>query len=280
MKYLLYNPLSGKGNSRQDAEKFSSPFVEDCQIIDVTEIGEYKSFVNKLNHDDELYVFGGDGTLNRFINGLDGEDPSFPVYYYPSGTGNDFSVSVGQGDVIEPFMVNDYIKRLPTVTVCGKKYKFINGVGYGIDGYCCEVGDRLKLKGKCPNYTSIAIKGLLFHYKPTVAKINVDGEEKTFKKVWIAPTMYGSYYGGGMMPTPEQKRDSEERSVSLMVFHGTGKIRTLMIFPSLFKGTHVKHENHVSVFKGKKITVSFDKPTPLQVDGETILGVSEYTVEI
>ncbi len=68
--------------------------------------------------------------------------------------------------------------------------------------------------------------------------------------------------------------------LSLMVFHGSGKIHTLMVFPSLFKGEHVKHEKIVTVLEGKEITVKFDQPTALQIDGETILGVTEYTARI
>ena len=49
------------------------------------------------------------------------------------------------------------------------KRRFINGIGFGIDGYCCEVGDQLKAKSDKPvNYASIAIKGLLFHYKKLI----------------------------------------------------------------------------------------------------------------
>ena len=31
--------------------------------------------------------------------------------------------------------------------------------------------------------------------------------------------------------------------------------------------------------KGNEITVEFDRPTALQVDGETILGVTSYTAK-
>jgi hypothetical protein len=31
------------------------------------------------------------------------------------------------------------------------------------------------------------------------------------------------------------------------------------------------------VIEGKEITVEFDKPCALQIDGETILGVTSYT---
>ena len=96
-----------------------------------------------------------------------------------------------------------------------------------------------------------------------------------YQKVWIAPTMHGRFYGGGMIPTPDQDRLSGK--LSLMLFHGAGRLRTLCVFPSIFKGKHVKHTKMVAVHTGKEITVDFDRPTPLQIDGETILNVTQYT---
>jgi diacylglycerol kinase family enzyme len=120
---------------------------------------------------------------------------------------------------------------------------------------------------------------LLFHYKPTDATIIVDGKEYTFKKVWIAPTMKGWYYGGGIMPAPAQDRKNADGTVSVTVFHGSGRLKTLCIFPNLFKGAHVKFTKQISIFTGKDITVKFNEPRALQVDGETVLGVTEYTVK-
>ena len=37
------------------------------------------------------------------------------------------------------------------------------------------------------------------------------------------------------------------------------------------------HKNMVAVHTGDEITVEFDRPTPLQIDGETILDVTKYT---
>ena len=80
-----------------------------------------------------------------------------------------------------------------------------------------------------------------------------------------------------MMPTPGQDRLGDGR-VRFMAFHGSGKLKTLMIFPSLFKGEHIKHTKYVTVIEGNEITVKFDAPCALQIDGETILDVTEYTV--
>jgi diacylglycerol kinase family enzyme len=236
--------------------------------------------MSKLTSDDVITILGGDGTLNRFVNETAGLDNPARLFYYPSGTGNDFYADLSSEEPLGPIEITELMKGLPTVTVDGSDYKFINGVGYGIDGYCCEVGDKMHAEGKVPNYTSIAIKGLLFHFKPRNATVIVDGVEKTYKKVWIAPTMFGRHYGGGMIPTPEQSRSASPRKLSLMVFHGSSKLKTLMIFPSIFKGAHVKHTKFVEVIEGNEITVKFDAPTPLQIDGETHLNINEYTARI
>ena len=274
--YILYNKKAGDSDSMESVKNLEIILDDEVKYIDVTEISNYGVFLSGLDKDDYVILAGGDGTLNWFINRTDGVEIHNEILYFPNGTGNDFANDLGHTKECNPFSITEHLKNLPSVVVNGKKYRFINGVGYGIDGYCCEVGDALKkIPGKKVNYTSIAIKGLLFHYKPTSAKVTVDGKTHTYKKVWIAPTMNGRYYGGGMMPTPEQKRNSG--MLSTMIFHNSGKLKTLMIFPSLFKGEHIKHTKHVDILEGKEITVEFDRPTSLQIDGETILGVTSYT---
>ena len=274
--YILYNKKAGASDSMESVKNLEIILDDEVKYIDVTEISNYGVFLLGLDNEDYVILAGGDGTLNWFINRTDGVEIHNEILYFPNGTGNDFANDLGHTKECNPFSITEHLKNLPSVVVNGKKYRFINGVGYGIDGYCCEVGDALKkIPGKKVNYTLIAIKGLLFHYKPTSAKVTVDGKTHIYKKVWIAPTMNGRYYGGGMMPTPEQKRNSG--MLSTMIFHNSGKLKTLMIFPSLFKGEHVKHTKHVDILEGKEITVEFDRPTSLQIDGETILGVTAYT---
>jgi len=276
MGYVLYNTKAGSRTNADDLKMLEVVMDEDLEFVDISSITDYKSFFSGLDTSDFLILAGGDGTLNRFVNDTEGISFENEILCFPCGTGNDFAHDLGYSKDANPFPIRKYLKDLPQVKVNGKSCRFINGVGYGIDGYCCEVGDRLKeTPGAKVNYTAIAIKGLLFKYKPTNARVTVDGKAVSYQKVWLAPTMNGRFYGGGMMPTPEQKRNSQ--TLSTMVFHGSGKLKTLTIFPSLFKGEHVKHKKHVDIFVGKEITVEFDRPTPLQIDGETILNVTSYT---
>lgn len=273
-KYVLYNPYAGGG--KDQTERFKELFGE-IALTDMTKIDDYDEFFAEVTPEDETVVCGGDGTLNRFLNTAGDAVKGKKLSYYACGSGNDFIREVNPANE-SAIALDEYVENLPTVTANGKTYCFINGVGYGIDGYCCEIGDKLRETSDKPiDYTGIAIKGLLFHYKPTGATVTVDGKEYRFEKVWLAPTMNGKYYGGGMIPAPQQKRTGD--TLSVMLFHGTGKIRSLLIFPSIFKGEHVKHKKNITVLSGKEITVRFDSPRTLQIDGETIVGVSEYTAK-
>ncbi len=277
--YIFYNPLAANGGCGQEIKALDGMIDDEKVYCDMTE--GYTEVISRLEGDDYVVLCGGDGTLNRFINETDSIDMCSDILYFASGSGNDFAHDLGHSKADKPYSIKKYLCDLPSVTVKGKTYKFLNGVGYGIDGYCCEEGDRIRAEkpGEKVDYTAIAIKGLLLHYKPTNAKVTVDGSTRTYKKVWIAPTMNGRFYGGGMMPTPEQDRLNDDKVLSTMIFHGSGKLKTLMIFPSLFKGEHVKHTKNVEVLTGHDITVEFDRPVALQIDGETVLGVSSYTAK-
>ncbi|MCR5207041.1 MAG: diacylglycerol kinase family protein, partial [Eubacterium sp.] len=233
-------------------------------------------YLSKLEADDEVVLVGGDGTVNYFINAVRGVEIKNNIYLFGCGTGNDFLHDIGK-EAGEEVLLNPYLEKLPTVYVNGLERLFINNMGFGIDGYCCEVADKIKETNPKEeiNYSGIAIKGLLFHFKPCRAEITVDGTKYEFDNVWIAPTMKGKYYGGGMNMAPNQDRFSDKLTV--VVYHCKSKLRALMAFPSIFKGEHLAKTDIVKVITGNEITVKFSRPCAAQIDGETVLNVTEYT---
>lgn len=276
MIYTLYNSLANNKKEPEYITNLRKKGIGDT-IIDVTKI-DYRVFFNSINEDDEIILVGGDGTINYMVNAVDFEKVKNKVYLIPAGTGNDFYNDITLDKTPEKVLINPYLINLPEVEVNGIKKKFINGIGFGIDGYCCEVGDELKAKkAEKINYTSIAIKGLLFHFKPVNATIEIDGNKYSYKKVWLTPTMKGRFYGGGMKIAPNQNRN-ESGKVSTVVYMTASKLKALIVFPSIFKGEHIKKEKMVKVFTGKEVTVTFDRPTALQIDGETIKNVLTYKV--
>ncbi|MCF0116657.1 MAG: diacylglycerol kinase family protein, partial [Bacilli bacterium] len=215
-------------------------------------------------------------TLNRLVNLFDFPSMTQKVFLHKAGNGNDFLRDVNElkDDVIE---ITDLIKNLPTVTINGVTTKFLNGVGFGVDGMVCVESDKMKAKGKKDiNYTSLAINIVLFKYKRVNAVVNVDGKEYKFKNVFIGSAMNGKYYGGGMKEAPDQDRNSDV--VSVVIWHNFNRLNCLMNFSKIFEGKHVLNKKHVTVLTGKNITMTYSKPTDIQVDGEATHAVTSYIV--
>lgn len=197
MTYVLFNSLAnnhkGEENSRKALEgKISS----DSVFEDLTKIVDLKKYLEEKSIEDKVILTGGDGTLNHFVNEIGNLDIKCEIDYCPSGSGNDFYTDVANFEDSRAVRINEFIKDLPIVTVKGKDYRFINGVGFGIDGYCCEKGDEIqRTSTKNVNYASIAIKGMLMFYKSTTATVTVDDNKPVYyKKAWLA-----SYYEGKIL---------------------------------------------------------------------------------
>lgn len=280
---VLYNPLAGNGSGYRMAMSLKKLLREDeLEFQDFTRILDYPGFFAELDPERKIIVCGGDGTLNRFVNYSDGVKMPNDVYYCAGGSGNDFFSDLSRpkgGCGNAPVNINRYVRDLPYALIKGRKYYFLNGVGVGLDGYCCEVGE--KTRGTSPrpiNYTKIAITGVLHYYQPKGAVITVNGKSYFYDSVWLCPVMNGRYFGGGMMPTPNQDRLNPEHTVSVMVIHDIHRLQVAALLPQIFFGKHTIHEKNVDILQGHTVHIQLDAPAPVQIDGEVIPGVSEFTV--
>ncbi len=280
MTLILYNPKAHNGLGEKHAREWVEAHNEKTENMrSLLDVDNLTDLVALMSEEDKIYLLGGDGTLNRFADAIRDIELKVPVYFAAAGTGNDFSIDVHGSHNEEPILVNQYITGLPIVIVNGEERVFVNGIGFGLDGYCCEVGDEIQKKSDKPvNYTKIAIGGLLKKFKPRNATVTVDGETKEYKKVWLAPTMNGRFYGGGIMITPDQDRLSEDGMVTAAVVHNSGRLHTFMCFPGINKGKHTNKKKIFEARRGHEIHVKFDIPCALQVDGETYLNITEYSV--
>ena len=279
MVYLLFNPKANSNHGEETKNEVKASIeakfgeLKEVSVIDL----DTKAFLASLKEEDKVVLLGGDGTLMRFANELGEAKMPCPTYLYKAGTGNDFLNDV-QDEVKDNLVqINKYLESTATVYVNDKEYKYLNGIGYGLDGAACEIADQQRAAGKKKiDYTKISISLLLFKFKRPSADVTVDGVTKHYKKVWLASGMNGRYYGGGMLIAPNQDRFSGK--LTSVVFHDSGRLHTLMVFPSIFKGEHLKHTKMVDVREGKDITVEFSRPCALQIDGETILNVKKYRI--
>lgn len=276
MNYVLYNSLANNGAGQVAADECKANLANDAELVSIVGLN-MDEFAAKLTAEDIVYLVGGDGTINRFANDVYGKTIPCEIILYCGGTGNDFLRDLKENYGVENTVeLKKYITNLPTVKVKDIECHYINGIGFGIDGMVCEEADKMKANGaKKINYTTLAIKLLLFKYKCPGATVTVDDKVYEYKKTWFASAMNGRYYGGGMKVAPDQDRLGD--SLTCVIMHDKGKIPTLIAFPGIFEGKHVNNKKLTDVYTGKKINVKFDRPTALQIDGETVVGVTEYT---
>ncbi len=282
MIYIFFNKSSNNGKAALAQGELEKLFNnEKLNIIDITGVKNAAEKCTGLMPEDKIIIAGGDGTLSRFINDVYELHLKNEIYFYTCGSGNDFLNDVRERCEIKDNLIpmNQFMESLPVVTVNDEKHYFINGIGYGIDGYCCEEGDKIRAVSDKPvNYAGIAIKGMLGKFKPCGGTVTIDGVSTRYKKIWLAPTMIGRYFGGGMKITPEQDRLNKEHVVSNCVFHDSGMLKTLIVFPSIFKGEHVSHKDIIEIKTGHEVTVDFDKPCAPQIDGDTYSNITRYSV--
>ena len=277
---VLYHSLAHHKKGLENAKKVEKKLPgASFEYVDSTTIGNLCEFIDALPEDQELIFTGGDGTINHVINELGDYELKRPLYYFPAGTGNDFINDLHKTTDCEPFPINESIRHLPVVTVHGKKYRTINGVSLGLDGFCCEEKDRLSALGIDRSYVLIALQALVYKYHTTNARVTVDGVTKTYDRVWIAPTMFGSYYGGGVLIAPSQKRDNPEHLVTCQILHGCSRFIGTTIFLAVTKGHSDRFPKFVDIRPGRHVVVEFDRPAALQIDGEVISGVTRYEVD-
>lgn len=279
--HILFNPFANNGKGEEKAKELSN-ILKGCQLTysDMSKISDYSAFFDGIEKNENIVICGGDGTLNRFINSVDTDKLENEIYCYSTGSGNDFLRDIEMADKKEPVQITKYLKNLPTVKVKNRRYKFLNNASFGLDGYCCEEADRQRAKkGKSSNYSLLAVKALLGAYKPRNATVIVDGVKKEYKKVWLAPAMNGRFFGGGLMAAPNQDRLNENRTVSVVAMYGSSRLKSLLVMPSMYKGKHIRRKEMIEVIEGHEISVRFDKPAPMQLDGETILDVVRYDVK-
>ena len=278
---LVINPVSGKLKAKVELFDVLHTMTAHAVIPTVMMTrrrGEAKDIAASCARSgkfDAIFCCGGDGTLNRLINEIGKEDLDHEILYFPTGSGNDFIHDLGMPANTPPFLLNPYVEKLPRVRISSKEYKFINGAGAGFDGYCCAAGNNKRsssaeLSKKPINYTAIAVKGLLFAFKPTSATITVDGVVHEYKRVWMCPIMKGRFFGGGMMIAPNQDRLDPEGTLTVVVAH---KLRPLRKYlpPGRYKNCGQSHNRQIPLHRLRRLRgrlpPSCDFPAARQPEG-------------
>lgn len=270
MRYYIYNRLATSKKPRVESN---------AKLIDAIGL-DYKKLFSELAPDDDVVIIGGDMSINHFIRKIRGYSVSNKVYVRAFGYGSDFVNDIEER-LVDDVLLNPYINNLPMATIKNHHRPFINGLGFGLDGYCCATADFIKAKSPASsiNYTTIALKGLLYKFKPVHATIEIDNQVYEYDNVWLACAMKGRYFGGGMKIAPDQNRNNNDH-LTVVVYTAKSRIKALLSFPDIFKGKHVNNTEMVKIYTGKKVHMKFSRIDNAEIDGDTVTGIDEFWAEI
>jgi diacylglycerol kinase (ATP) len=226
-----------------------------------------------------VIAVGGDGTAQLGVNIC--VPNQIPLGIVPAGSGNDqareLKIQLGNPSAaIENILATiDSPKRVDVMRVATGEREFwsFGSISAGFDAICAKRANGLKWP-KGPNSYVAAMLLELPSFKPIEYRLTVDGEHRT---VWamLCGVANVQNFGGGMRISPES--DCHDGELEVFILHEVSRPRLLKIFPTVYKGEHVKFPE-VEIFKAKSVRLENDN-YPISCDGE-IVGNAPFSVEI
>ncbi len=256
---ILCNPLAGVGKALLLAEKILTEIT--TRNIKYTLFKE--SWPGDFNNFTDIWIVGGDGTLNYFFN--HNKEIKLPLVIFRGGTGNDFHWLL-YGDIT----IEEQLQLALTATPksidlgrCNEKY-FINGVGVGFEGEVARgLTGKNKKAGKA-SFLAMILKNIL-SYRSKYYQLSIDNKFIASKKYMMIDISNGSRAGGGFHIAPEAKANDGFFDVVLIdALHPLKRLRWL---PVIEKGKHLQLP-FIYHYLAKKIIIESNELIQCHLDGE------------
>ena len=267
---IATNTLAGSGKALKLAAKIEG-ILNERKII--SEIFTEKAWDDRMYHFDQVWIAGGDGTVNYFVNRYN--DIKKPLCIFNGGTGNDFhALLYGKTTVEEQVaLVLQSTPKPIDAGKCNNRY-FLNGVGIGFEG---AVAKSLQGVNKWFGKTSFLISILkhIFFYKEQCYTIT--SAEKTLEGNYLMISIAnGTRYGGGFYVAPLAKPNDGLFDANLV--KPLSPFKRLKYLPVIEKGKHLGLP-FIDYYNTQQIIIKSDQPIQAHLDGE-YLESNELFIEI
>ena len=271
--YLIYNPHGGLKKGKHILKKVL-PIFQNAQkeltILESKYAGHAYDYAKDLEFDDfeALCVIGGDGTMHEVINGmLQREDEKMlPIGLITGGTGNSFMHDMNCLDPIEAAkkIVKGKLKKIDIAKINTEKntYYSFNLIGWGVPTDSNILAEKLRWLGGA-RYSISAILEVI-KGRNRLAKIICDGViyEDNYTFIIGCNTVH---VGKGMKMAPNALVD--DGKLDLIIVKKVNRLKLLLLFPKLFKGTHIKSPL-VEYLQVKEFSIIPKIKNGLNIDGE------------
>lgn len=255
---ILCNALAGVGKALPLAEKIANAISQKQNSYSLFK----ENWPVAFNDFTDVWIVGGDGTLNYFINHH--PDITLPLVIFNGGTGNDFHwLLYGNKTFDEQIQIalNGTPKPID-IGKCNDLY-FINGVGIGFEG---EVAKALTGKKKTLGKTSFLVTILkkIFSYRSNNYTIKSAEQNLSGRKLLI-DVSNGCRAGGGFHIAPKAKAD--DGFFDVVIADALTPFQRLRYLPVIEKGKHLQL-SFIKHFNTKKVVIESGSLIQYHLDGE------------
>lgn len=266
---VVINPISGRGKGAllgTHVTGFLHSQNIDYSIITAPNAELLRDALERFTDSvetDGVIAVGGDGLVHLVLQVV--AKKSIPFAVIPGGTGNDFSKNLGiSGQSVEEILSRVLYSKPKPIDLGLVDSEYFGAIlSTGFDSVVNERANVLSWP-KGPSRYNAAILLELPKFRPLEYEISIDGNVFITQAMLIA-VGNGTSYGGGMKVCPDA--DIHDGLFDVMILRPVSKLEFLKIFPSVYIGAHIEHEQ-VEVLKGKSVTISSDAIA--YADGERI----------
>jgi diacylglycerol kinase (ATP) len=225
-------------------------------------------------------AMGGDGMVGMVGEALVGTSAALGVI--PTGTGNDFARLLGidrrrpaaaAAGLCDPSYVE--IDAVHLSLGDGSERYFVNVAGAGFDSEVTETANRMRTRIQGTAKYVAAVFKTLPRFRAGRFEVDVDGTHHTLPGMMIA-VGNGISYGGGMKITP--RASFTDGLLDITVIGEMSKPEFVRNFPTVFRGTHLKHPK-VTSLRASRVEISADRTFEVYADGERV-GPLPATFEV
>jgi diacylglycerol kinase (ATP) len=274
--------IFGPGCSEKDLE----PFQRNSGATWITDLPAHSDKA------DAILIFGGDGTVHRYLPQL--VALRIPVLVVPCGSGNDFAralnlrtlrvslaawhtFSFGGGNVrtidlgvITPLIAGQDAGESPVP----REHYFCCVGGVGLDAEIARRANGLPRWLRAHGGYILSLPSALLQFVPVAMKISLPGAEnpdafaaRNTKPMMVAAFANTPTYGGGMKVAPRAQLD--DGCLDVCVIGRMNKFKLLCLSPTVFFGRHLSIPE-VEYFQTERLRVETEEPRDVYADGEYV----------
>jgi diacylglycerol kinase (ATP) len=278
-------------NMRAAAIFGPSSSAEDLRPFQRTESSWLFGLPEDSSEADAILIFGGDGTVHRYLAQL--VKLRLPVLVVPCGSGNDFARALrlrsvrdslaawrkfcSHGSnartidlgVIEPLMPD---RQGTGEAPAPHRHYFCCVGGVGLDGEVARRANQLPRWVRAHGGYILSFLPALLRFKPVLIKISArEGSAASLagsaKPMVVAAFANAPAYGGGMKIAPHAKLD--DGALDVCVIPAMSKLKLGCLFPTVYFGRHLNIPQ-VEYFQTERLRLETERPLEVYADGEYV----------